>query len=92
MHLIDVSTLEPENILSSYNTVNHELAKHNPELSNRQQLLVLNKMDTDDAEETAGRFREALGDMEVLSVSALSGTGMDPLISRVLDLLSRSGL
>jgi GTPase len=90
VHLIDVSALDPEDILSSYNTVNHELEKHNQTLANKQQLLVLNKMDTDDAEETAGLFREALGDREVLSISALSGTGMDPLISRILDRLSKS--
>jgi len=90
VHLIDVSTLEPENILSSYVTVNHELEKHNQKLSGRKQLLVLNKMDTDGSEEKARRFREAIGDIEVVSISALAGTGIDTLLSRILNRLERS--
>ena len=90
VHLIDVATLEPENILSSYITVNHELEKHNQELSKRKQLLVLNKMDTEGSEEKAGLFMEAIGDMEVLSISALKDTDMDTLLSRILILLEGS--
>ena len=90
VHLIDVSTLEPDNILSAYVTVNHELEKHSRKLSNRKQLLVLNKMDTDGSEEKARRFREAIGDIEVVSISALAGTDIDTLLSRILNRLERS--
>jgi GTP-binding protein len=90
VHLVDVSALEPQNILSSYATVNHELEKHSQTLAERVQLTVLNKMDTEGAEEKAERFREALGDKEVLSISALKGTGLDTLLSRILSLLERS--
>ncbi len=89
VHLIDVSTLESENILSSYITINHELEKHSQKLSNRKQLLVLNKMDTEGSEEKARRFKEALRDIEVLSISALAGTGIDTLLSRILSRLER---
>jgi len=90
VHLIDVATLETENILSSYVTVNHELEKHNQELSKRNQLLVLNKMDTEGSEEKARLFREAIGDMEVLSISALKDTDMNTLLSRILSRLERN--
>lgn len=90
VHLIDVATLEPENILSSYVTVNHELEKHNQELSKRNQLLVLNKMDTEGSEEKARLFRDAIGDMEVLSISALKDTDMNTLLSRILSRLERN--
>ncbi len=90
VHLIDVSTLEPENILSSYTTVNHELERHNRELSTRKQLVVLNKMDTDGSEEKARSFKEAIGDIDVLSISALASTNIDNLLSRILNLLERS--
>ena len=90
VHLIDVATLEPENILSSYITVNHELEKHNRELSNRKQLLVLNKMDTEGSEEKARLFMEAIGDIEVVSISALASTNLDTLLSRILSRLERS--
>ena len=90
VHLIDVSTLDPENVLSSYITVNHELEKHNQSLSNRKQLLVLNKMDTEGSEEKARLFREAIGDRDVLSISALTSTNIHTLLSRIMDLLSRT--
>ena len=90
VHLIDVSALEPQNILSSYTTVNHELEKHSRKLADMEQLPVLNKMDTEGAEEKAGRFKEALGDREVLCISALKGTDLDTLLSRILSLLERS--
>jgi len=90
VHLIDVSTIDPDHILSPYHTVKHELVKHNQELSNRPQLLVLNKMDTVDAEKKASLFKEALGDMEVISISALNGTGLDRLLSRILAQLEGS--
>lgn len=90
VHLIDVSALEPENILSSYATVNHELEKHSPKLSSMKQLVVLNKMDMDGAEEKANLFKKAMGDVEVLSISALAGTNIDFLLSRILSRLERS--
>ncbi len=90
VHLIDVTILEPENILSSYVTVNHELEKHSQELSRREQLLVLNKMDTEGSEEKARLFMEAVGNIEVVSISALTGKDLDTLLSRILSRLERS--
>ena len=90
VHLIDVAILEPENILSSYDTVNHELEKHSQELSRREQLLVLNKMDTEGSEEKARLFMEAVGNIDVVSISALTGKNLDTLLSRILNRLERS--
>ena len=90
VHLIDVAILEPENILSSYVTVNHELEKHSQELSRREQLLVLNKMDTEGSEEKARLFMEAVGNIEVVSISALTGKDLNTLLSRILSRLERS--
>lgn len=89
VHLIDVSALDPENILSPYTTVNHELEKHGQQLASRKQLVVLNKMDTDGSEEKAKRFKEAIGDIDVLSISALTGAHIDILVSRILKQLER---
>ena len=90
VHLIDVAILEPENILSSYVTVNHELEKHSQELSRREQLLVLNKMDTEGSEEKARLFMEAVGNIDVVSISALTGKDLNTLLSRILSRLERS--
>ncbi len=87
VHLIDVSEIDPENVLGTYETVNQELIQHNPELAERPQILVLNKMDMPDSEENAIHFQEAMPENDVFSISALTGTGIDQLLSRILNLL-----
>ena len=87
VHLMDVSATDPGNVLAAYETVNQELVKHNPELAERPQILVLNKMDLPGSEENAKRFQEAMPGKEVITISALTGTGTGQLLSRILNLL-----
>ena len=44
-------------------------------------------MDMPDSEENAIRFQEAMPENDVFSISALAGTGIDQLLSRILNLL-----
>jgi GTP-binding protein len=88
VHLIDVCEIDPDNVLAAYETVNQELVKHNPELAHRPQILVLNKMDMPGAEDKAALFQETVPVNEVLSISALKGTGTKRLLSRILNMLA----
>ena len=90
VNMIDVSTVDPTCVLSSYRTVNRELEQHSQELSSRPQLLVLNKMDMEGAEERASLFQESLDDTEVIRISALTGKGLTTLLSRILERLERN--
>ena len=87
VHLIDVSEIDPEDVLAAYETVNQELIKHNPELAERPQILVLNKMDKHGSEDNAKRFQEAMPGNEVFNISALTGTGTEQLLSCILNML-----
>lgn len=58
-----------------------ELAAHDPSLLERPQLIVLNKVDLPDGQAAAELYAEQLADedAQVLTVSAISGHGLDEL-------------
>jgi GTP-binding protein len=93
VHLVDVDSVDPEQPLDGYETVNRELAQYKPELARKPQLLVLNKLDLPGAKEKAGVFRAAIEsetDLDVLLISAIKNTGTKQLISRLLELLDQT--
>jgi GTP-binding protein len=81
IHLIDVSTLDPDHPLGTYHTVNGELSRYSPSLPSKLQLVVLNKMDVPGADAAARAFQKALGDTPVLRISATARTGLHELIT-----------
>jgi GTP-binding protein len=79
VHLIDASTIDPQNPLASYETINRELAKYNPLLTEKPQILVLNKMDIPGTEQIAEKFQAAVKNRQVLSISAAARKGIHAL-------------
>ena len=91
VHLIDASGLEADSPLAPYHMINRELDGHDPELSRKPQLVVLNKMDLPEARAAEPAFRKALGEeIDVMSVSAATGQGLDALITRLIQYLDTS--
>jgi GTP-binding protein len=87
VHLIDVSTIQTEDILSDYRMIMNELDKYSKNLSAKSQLIVLNKMDLPGAEEKAALFRSAIKDKEISTISALTKDGIDALLSQIVQRL-----
>jgi GTP-binding protein len=81
VHLIDAAALTPDDPLQALRTVNHELAMYSAALAQKPQLVVLNKLDLDNAATMADRFCEALGERAVLRISAATHQGLDVLKS-----------
>jgi len=90
IHLLDAQTIDPERPLTVYETVNRELQFFNPQLAQKSQIVVLNKMDLPETETAAAAFVDALDDQPVILISAIKKTGIEKLISRILELLERS--
>ena len=82
IHLIDGSSIDPENPLLSYHTINQELLMYHEELSKKQQIVVINKLDLPDVAHAAERFTADAKLDTVHCISALTGKGIQELIKK----------
>ena len=88
VHLIDVSSIDPDDPLYALNTVNNELGAYDEGLLEKPQIVVLNKLDIPGADAAAKTFQTAASEMDrILLISALTGQGIDDLKSQILQLL-----
>ena len=87
VHLIDISTLDPQNPLAEYETINRELANYSPLLMEKPQIVVLNKIDLPGTNEAGRDFRAAVKNREVLEISAVTRIGVDRLTSLMIKYL-----
>jgi len=85
VHLIDTSAIDIQNPLAGYETINAELAGYSPQLAEKPQILVLNKMDLPGANQTAKTLQAMLKDREILLISALTREGVEELISKIIE-------
>lgn len=87
VHLIDVSSIDPDDPLHEYHTINQELVMYDEKLVQKPQIVVLNKLDLPEAQNAAEIFQSAIKDKEVLFISALTGQGLKQLKSQIVQLL-----
>lgn len=89
VHLIDASTIDSDNPLKAYHTINQELTMYSATLAEKPQLVVLNKLDIEGAHQLADKFCHALPDCEVLRMSAATYQGLENIKSRMAQKLER---
>ncbi len=89
IHLIDATSIDTDNPLSVYETVNTELARYNESLAEKPQIVVLNKRDLFGADQAARKFRAGFKEHNSLFISALTGQGVDQLLQKIIRLLER---
>jgi len=65
-----------------YQAIRGELTKYSKTLAEKPELIVANKMDLTDSEEASRAFREALG-QDIVTISAVTGRSLDPLLERI---------
>ncbi|MGA8241198.1 MAG: GTPase ObgE [Desulfobacterales bacterium] len=87
VHLVDASRIDLNSPLEDYRIVNTELAHYGRGLNDKPQIVVLNKMDLPGTAENARAFVSAVEDKSVLLISAVTGAGVDRLISHILRLI-----
>ena len=87
VHLVDASQIDLQFPLEDYRIVNSELAHYGHGLNEKPQIVVLNKMDLPGTAENARAFVSAVEDKSVLLISAVTGAGVDRLISHILRLI-----
>lgn len=93
VHIIDISEFSGRDPYEDYLAINHELSEYKFQLSQRPQIIVANKMDTPGAEERLKELRQKIGpEKEIIPISALTKTGLKPLLSRIVSLLDTTPL
>ncbi|MDF1579356.1 MAG: GTPase ObgE [Desulfuromonadales bacterium] len=87
LHLLDIGIEPVATALTNFDMINRELRRHNPELADKTQIVVLTKMDITEAREQAHEVEKALTarGYRVVTISAVTGEGVQELV----DLVSR---
>jgi GTP-binding protein len=89
IHLIDAGAIDPQSPLTAYDTVNRELNLYSRSLAEKSKIIVLNKIDLAGTDHRADSFFRAVPDLEVHTVSAATGQGVDALIKLLASRLQR---
>lgn len=87
IHLLDGLSAEP---ILDFAQINTELALFDPDLADKPQIVVLNKMDLPDVQEKWPEVREELqerGYQDVFAISAVANRDIRPVLYRAAELL-----
>ncbi len=90
LHLVDVSSIDPDDPLKAYNTLNNELEQYSTDLAKKEQLIVLNKLDVPGTAELADIFSAALPDKRIYRISASTTKGVKKLKARLAKMVKSS--
>jgi len=87
LHLLDVSELLPDQALERFEMINQELARHNPKLLEKPQLVVLTKLDVTEVRERMAEVQTlfAVRGRRCFALSAVTGEGVKELVQVVGD-------
>jgi len=81
VHILSVEDVSLDNIFSGFELINNELGKSSPVLAQKEQILVLNKIDFL-KDEDISKIQESLSSykQKVFLISALTGKGVEQLL------------
>lgn len=91
LHVLDMSGIEGRDPFEDYQTIQEELRNHDPNILNKPQLIIANKMDMPDSEENLALFKEQMTetdeDYELFEVSTIKNEGIDQVLYRTVELI-----
>ena len=90
LHLVDVSEAAAADPVEAYDTIRGELKLYSAALAERPFIVAANKMDMEGAEDGAKRLEQHIG-RELAGISALTGTGLKPLLWKIQEMLAATG-
>ncbi|QDI92812.1 GTPase ObgE [Salicibibacter halophilus] len=89
VHMLDVSGMSGRDPYEDFETLNRELKQYNEALTDRPQIVVANKTDMPDSEETLGKLEKQL-DVQIIRISTLTKDGLDALVRQIADVLDEA--
>ncbi len=88
-HVIDMAGTEGRNPYDDYVIINNELKSFNPEILEKKQIIIANKMDMEGAKENLEKFKEKVQDIKIFEVSALNSKGLKEVIEQLYENLEQ---
>jgi GTP-binding protein len=85
LHLVDISWMPERDPLAEYEAVNHELALFSAELANKEQAVVITKIDLPQTRERLAEVREWFEGkgVRVFPISSATGEGVPELLDEI---------
>ncbi len=90
LHLVDMSASEGRDPVEDYKSLNRELSFYSKELANKPQVIVVNKMDLEGAQENLKIFKTQIR-KKVIAISALEKKGLEYLIDELAKKIQKIG-
>lgn len=91
LHVVDIAGTDGRDPAEDLDMINSELEKYSPELASRPQIVVANKADSADMDsESVKKFYDRCRSLgcDVITVSAVTGEGLDGLVRATVDKLA----
>ena len=85
LHLIDLAGVDGREPWKDYRVMREELSSYSKLLTEKEEILVANKMDLPEAKENLKVFKKKIK-KEIFPISAATGEGMDKLLNRIRSL------
>jgi GTP-binding protein len=85
VHMLDISWMPERDPVREYWAINRELALFNPELAEKRQIIVINKIDLPEVRENLPKVApwfEERG-LKLFPISAVTGEGVPPLLDEI---------
>lgn len=86
-HVIDMGSSEGRNPIEDYQIIRKEIEKYNEKLSNKEEIIIANKMDLENASTNLKEFQKKYPNKKIIEVSAMNNTGFDKLMTTIADIL-----
>lgn len=97
LHLVDMSSQDPDQAMDRFHQLNHELASYDPDLLKRPQIVVATKMDLPQSQKNFAEFKKVLAQDDTLprkpqlfAISAATHQGVHELMTKTADLLDQT--
>ncbi|QGG59264.1 GTPase ObgE [Loigolactobacillus bifermentans] len=92
LHLVDMSGTDEEDPFADFGKINDELAKYDPNLLKRPQIIVATKMDLPTSAEHLAEFKAKIAETDyrdslILPISAVTHAGLKQLLQETADCL-----
>ncbi len=88
-HILDMGASEGNNPIEDYQVIRKEIEKYSAKLASKEEIIVANKMDLEEAQNNLETFKKAYPDKIIFPISAMNNTGIADLLKFIADELDK---